>query len=634
MTAIESAITSAVKAKRRFLMGNGAIARGIIEAGCQAATAYPGTPSTEILLEVSRFKKEEKNPIYVEWSINEKIAFDVALASSIMGKRSVAIMKQVGLNVASDSLMSAAYTGVKGGMVVISCDDPGPHSSQTEQDSRLFAIFAKVPVLDPSDPQEAKEMVKYAFDLSEKYRIPVMLRPTTRVSHARSAVTMEDCRAGGVEGKFEKNPQRWAATPSFRLILHRELNEKLDAIAVEFEQLTQFNYRANAPANQRKLCILSGGAVFAAVMDTMDEMGLEIPVLKIGAPYPFPKRIVNDFIAGYERVLVIEETDQVIEAQLNDRTRVLGRSNNFVPRAGELLPDVVHEILAKAAGESEIRHRSPTTSRGEVAVATRPPTMCPACPERAAFFAIKKAFPKAIYPSDIGCYTLGLNMKAVDTVIDMGASITLAGGFYHAQSENKEKSPIVATIGDSTFFHAGIPSLLNAVVTDARFILVILDNTIVAMTGGQTSPTSGRQVDGRSVPQASIEKLVEACGVKFIEVHDPYDVDGMVKILKRAGEHIKSADGGIAVVVARHPCPLYTPGHREQYVFPVEISHDCNGCQYCTKFFECPALIYDSEKNKVFIDYRICTDCGVCISACPTDCIIPKEKAPATATSS
>ena len=617
----------------RVLLGNVAIARGIVEAGCHVVTSYPGTPSSEIVPAVVEFKKELGLNTYIEWSANEKVAFDNALAASLTGKRAAVAMKQVGLNVASDSLMSSAYTGVIGGLVIISCDDPGPHSSQTEQDSRFFAMFAKVPAYDPSTPQEAKEMVKEAFELSETFEIPVLLRPTIRVSHAKQSVRLSPLKVLDRPANFEKNPERWAATPKYRLVLHKKLNETLQKIRERFENDTKWNYETGK-SRGASLGIITCSVSFVNLMDILEELNLKsaINVLKIGTPYPLPQKRIADFIKRHKKVLIIEETDSVIESQIIDKSKVLGRLTGHIPLEGELDPDGIHNILADVLRELGITNLEKITDSKldklveKLKLQVRKPTLCAGCPERAAFFAIKKALPKAIYASDIGCYTLGLNLKAVDTVLDMGAGITLASGFYQAYHQDKKDIAIVATMGDSTFYHSGTASLLNAVYNNARFILVILDNEITAMTGMQPTPGIGITADGSEGRKIPIKELIKGCGVKWIKTIDPYDIKNLVKLLKEAKTYTQRKDGGIAVIIARHPCIIRYTEACEDNPVKVEITDDCDGCNYCIDYFECPALYINEEKNLVEIDRMFCVDCGVCIDACPKGAIIPIEK--------
>jgi indolepyruvate ferredoxin oxidoreductase alpha subunit len=546
------------------------------------------------------------------------------------GKRAAVAMKQVGLNVASDSLMSSAYTGVIGGMVVISCDDPGPLSSQTEQDSRFFAMFAKVPAYDPATPQEAKEMVKEAFELSETYQIPVILRSTIKVSHAKQSVKISPVKVVDRQAGFKKDPERWAATPKYRLILHKKLNETLKKIRERFEQDSRWNYEVKA-SREASLGIITGSVSFAVLMDILEELSLrkDINILKIGTPFPLPQKRVAEFIERHKKVLVVEETDSVIETQITDKNKVLGRLTGHIPLQGELSPDVMYDILAKVLKELGIADLEKSGDDRllklieDLNIDVRRPTLCAGCPERAAFFAIKKALPRAIYSSDIGCYTLGLNLKAVDTVLDMGAGITLASGFYHAYHQDENDIPIVATMGDSTFYHSGTASLLNAVYNKARFVLVIMDNEITAMTGMQPTPGSGITADGSKGEKVSLEELIRGCGVRWIKTIDPYDVENLVKLLKEARKYTQKRDGGIAVIVARHPCLIRYPDVSRENPVKVEISSACDGCQYCLDYFECPALYLNEEKDRVEIDRNLCVDCGVCIHACPKGAILP-----------
>ena len=614
----------------RILLGNAAIARGLVEAGCHVVTSYPGTPSSEIIPAVVEYKKELGLNTYIEWSANEKVAFDNALAASLTGKRSAVAMKQVGLNVASDSLLSSAYTGVIGGMVVISCDDPGPLSSQTEQDSRFFAMFAKVPAYDPSTPQEAKEMVKEAFELSEAYQIPVILRPTIKVSHAKQSVKISPVKVLDRKADFKKDPERWAATPKYRFVLHKKLNEALKKIEERFEQESRWNYEVKA-SRDAPLGIITCSVSFAVLMDILEELDLkkEINIFKVGTPFPLPQKRVADFIERHKRVLVMEETDSVIEYQIVDKSKVLGRLTGHIPLQGELTPDVIYDILARVLKEMGMADLEKSGDERlaklieDLNIDVRRPTLCAGCPERAAFFAIKRALPRAIYSSDIGCYTLGLNLKAVDTVLDMGAGITLASGFYHAYHQDENDVPIVATMGDSTFYHSGPASLLNAVYNKARFVLVIMDNEITAMTGMQPTPGSGITAEGSKGEKISLEELIKGCGVRWIKTIDPYDVENLIVLLKEARKYTQKRDGGIAVIIARHPCLIRYPDVCRENPVKVVITSDCDGCQYCLDYFECPALYLNEEEDRVEIDRNFCVDCGVCIHACPKGAIIP-----------
>jgi len=605
--------------KPRILMGNEAIGRGIVESGCSLAASYPGTPASEVLASVVEFSKETDMGVHTEWSINEKVAYEVALANSYTGKRSAVAMKQVGLNVASDPFMRSAYIGVKGGLVIVAADDPGPHSSQTEQDSRAFAQFARVPVFDPSSPREAKAMVPRAFALSEKYEIPVMLRPTTAVCHARQNVECEKPQVLERKAHFEKNPGRWVATPGFLTNLHRLLNEKIKNIADEEDF---FPSLVSGDGSRKGQCVISSGVAYAHTHDLLDDMGLlgTIDFYKVDVPYPLNRRFIENVNTSYESVLVIEETYPVIETQFLN-SNIQGRNSGLVPNEGELTPDVISSVLQTFLAFPKEETLASTTGKG------RRPTLCAGCPHRAAFYAIRDTFPGGIFPSDIGCYTLGMNLGAVDTCHCMGACISQAAGFYHAYAADTKDFPtVVATIGDSTFFHAGIPPLINAVFTKARFIVVILDNSTTAMTGNQPTPQIGLLADGTPGNPVLIPDLVRAAGVQFLRECDPYNVDEFAGYLKDADQYCRSEKGGVAVLISKHPCLM---DRKQENLLPqlrVTVTSECTGCKKCLTRFECPALIFDEATEKVIIDPYTCNGCAVCLAVCPVGAIVAEEK--------
>jgi indolepyruvate ferredoxin oxidoreductase alpha subunit len=600
--------------KKELMMGNEAIARGLIENGCAMAISYPGTPASEILASVARLQTRLNLSMHTQWAINEKVAFEIAYAGCMTGLRTAVSMKQVGLNVAADPLMSAAYMGTKGGFVIVSADDPGPHSSQTEQDSRMMAMMAKIPVLDPDSPKQAKEMVAAAYTISEQFKTPVMLRPTTRVCHSRQDVMPGQIVPLNINPEFSKDPARWAATPKFRLQLHGELEQKLSEIA---------QYEATAPAARNPgakgvKAVVSSGVASAYTEEILRSLDLwdALPFYQVLQPFPLHPGFIEKMLSTYDEILVIEETTGIIEMQLNDRHRVRGKLDGMVPCVGELLPEKIEQLVAHFAGTR-------THTQSLTAPPGRRPTLCAGCPHRASFFAIKKAAPKGIYTSDIGCYTLGLNLKAVDTVLCMGAAISQAAGFFHAHKTEANRPDIVATMGDSTFFHAGIPALVDAVNQNVRFVLVILDNSTTAMTGSQPTPATGKSITGQPLVQVDMEALVKGCGVTFCKTSRPYETAAMIGLLKEALEHSRSH--GPAVVIAKHPCIIDAARQgASQKRVEVRVTEACDGCGYCHQHFECPALVPDGWDNRTTVDPLVCSGCGVCLNTCPQNAIIEK----------
>jgi indolepyruvate ferredoxin oxidoreductase, alpha subunit len=603
---------------KELMMGNDAIGRGLLEAGCQVAAAYPGTPSTEILQSMINRKDQATSPLHLEWSVNEKIAFEVALAASYTGKRSVAVMKQVGLNVAADPFMRTAYLGVKGGMLTVVADDPGPHSSQNEQDTRLFCLQGRVPVLDPSSPEQAKAMIEPAYQLSEKYEMNIVLRPTTRVCHSRQSVELKDSVQLNRSSHFEPDTGRWCATPAFLPGLHRSLNEKLEKIAKEPEWQAR---KKEGNGSYPRVALVASGIAYANLVDLLEELGLSesIDLFQVLMPYPLNPNFIEELKNNYDRLLILEETYPVIELQLG-HAGAEGKQSGAVPREGELSPDVLHRALAGFL-DLDLPEDIPAKGRGQR------PSLCPGCPHRASFYSIKKTFPKGIFPSDIGCYTLGMNLDAVHTVHCMGACISQGAGFHQAYKQDGGEVPtVVVTIGDSTFFHAGIPALINAVVQDARIIVVILDNSTTAMTGGQPVPHMGFAAGGKKTKAIAIEPLVKAAGVDFIESCDPYNHERFRELLKKADAHTRKEDGGVAVLISRHGCLMDPAVRKAQEQPPVIITDECLGCGLCVNGFECPALSMDEENELALVNPDRCNGCGTCIPVCPVQAIITEEK--------
>ena len=605
---------------QKLLMGNEAIGRALVESGCSFIAAYPGTPSSEVLEAVVANLDDAAGPLHVEWSPNEKVAYESALAASYTGKRAAVIMKQVGLNVAAAPFARSTYIGVKGGFVVVVADAPGPHSSQNEQDTRLFALFAKAPVFDPSSPAEAGRMVTEALELSERYELPVVLRPTTRICHSRQNITLRPAVDLQRRAAFEKNPGRWVATPAFLPGLHAELNRKLARIAEEQD------LRPVAQGPHRARCaVVASGIAYANLADLLDEMQLadQVTLYQVRLPFPLHSDFSRQLTRTHEKILVVEETDAVIELQLQGHN-IHGRKTGLVPGHGELTPDTLHSILVKFLElPADRRDDPPPPARG------RRPSLCPGCPHRASFYAIRKTFPKGIFPSDIGCYTLGLNLGAVDTCHCMGACISQGAGFYRAYAQDGEAFPtVVVTIGDSTFFHAGIPALVNVVVQKARIIVVILDNSTTAMTGQQPTPQHGVLADGSPGGRVVIEDLVKACGIGFLECCDPYDLENFSARLEAADRFMRRPDGGPAVIIARRPCLMdrSNPAARPEPIKVKFLADLCTGCGICVERFECPAISLDPTTKKAVLDPVLCVSCGVCIQVCRVGAIVEENK--------
>jgi len=572
-----------------LLSGNEAVARGAWEAGVKVATAYPGTPSTEILEELSRYEEVE-----AVWSINEKVALEVALGASFAGARAITSMKHVGLNVAADPFFSAGYIGADGGLVVVSCDDPGMHSSQNEQDNRYYAKMAKVPLLEPSDSQEAKELTKIAFEISERFDTPVLLRLTTRISHSKSIVELGE-RIEGEERNYKKIFEKRVLLPAVARKRHVEVEKRLLALK-EFAENFEFN---RIEMGDKRLGIITSGVSYQYAREVFGDASF----LKLSMSFPFPEKLVKKFASMVEEIFVVEELEPFIEEQVKALgIKVIGKEK--VPLIGELNPQILRDAFG-IPYEKKIFHLAE--------IPPRPPALCPGCPHTPVYYVLKML--KPIVTGDIGCYTLAAlpPLSTTDSCVDMGASIGNAFGIELAYRRRKEKPKIVAVIGDSTFFHSGITPLIDMVYNKGVGTVIILDNSTTAMTGHQDHPGTGRTAKGEEGVKISIESLVRGIGVKNVFVVDPYDVKNLKEVINRE-IHRKEP----SVIITNRPCVLHREFKGIQFS-PVRVNPElCTSCQICIRL-GCPSI--SMKDGKALIDEITCTGCGVCLELCPPKAI-------------
>jgi len=630
---------------KKLLIGNEAIALGAIRAGVSLVTGYPGTPSTEVLETVA---KNNDGSIYVEWSVNEKVALEVAAGAAFAGARVMVTMKQVGLNVASDPLMSLNYLGVKGGMVIVVADDPGPISSQTEQDTRHFAKHAKLALFDPSTPEEAYLMIADAFAHSEKYGEPVLFRPTTRVCHSCASVEILDdlprtkLSKGQQPGGFIKNPG-WVIFPRLTYANKFKIEENLKNMSDEFSKyenniLTENNKNAattaagaDKEALGEKKGIASGGVSYAYTLEALNNEEFKNKKYKLFkiSTYPFPEKLALQFLNGLDEVLVIEELDPIIENELirlcglhQLKVKILGKQSGHIQTAGENTADSAEKALkiflspnASSSSAPDSRLPTPNSRFSTPNLPVRPPVLCAGCPHRASFFAVKEASnafcakgKKAVFSGDIGCYTLGnaAPLKMVDTCLCMGAGITVAQGLQRVEPDTAH----FAFIGDSTFFHSGITGIINAVYNQTDIIVVILDNSTTAMTGNQPHPGMGITMMGEHVEKISIEKIVTALGVNELIKVNPFDQ----KAAKNAVTELMSKKG-VRVLLFEEPCIKVSKPEGNASIDPAK----CTGCKICLLKLGCPAISF--ENGKAVINSSLCTGCGLCLDLCPTGAI-------------
>ena len=594
-----------------FLMGNAAIAMGAIAAGLNVVSGYPGTPSTEVLETTA---KHNDGSIYVEWSTNEKAAMELAAGAAYCGARTMVTMKQVGLNVASDPLMSLAYIGVKGGMVILVADDPGPISSQTEQDTRRFAAFSKLPCFDPSGVQEAYDMIQEAFAYSERYHTPVLFRPTTRVCHGYASITVKDAeeyQVNSPEG-FVKDSSKWVIFPKLSYQNHIRMEKRNTELQSVFSGYPRNRiYPETDTACQKG--IATHGISFSYTMEALH--GKAAPrLLKVATPFPFPEQLAVEFLQGLDEVLCLEELDPVIEQELvylcgkyHLPTRIRGKLTEDVALAGENSCDSVAADLAAFLGWQPPEQN---TADQPPELPVRPPVLCAGCPHRASFFAVKEAMKgkKSVFCGDIGCYTLGnaMPLDMVDTCLCMGAGVNMTQGIGKIEPD----TTCFAFVGDSTFFASAITGMVNAVYNQANMTLVVLDNSTTAMTGHQPHPGTGKTMMGQVVDKVSIEDTLHGIGVKTVETVNPLHLQEAIDCVKRV-----AVQDGVKAIIFKSPCAVLIKSGK-----PAQIEESkCIQCKKCIRTLGCPAIML--QDGKVQIEQALCTGCGMCAQVCPTAAI-------------
>jgi indolepyruvate ferredoxin oxidoreductase alpha subunit len=603
--------------QKMLMLGNEAIARGAVEAGVAMASTYPGTPSSEISLNFFQMSRESE--LYFQYSTNEKVAMEVAAAAANSGVRSMCIMKHVGLNVAADALMTLAYVGVRGGMVILTADDPSMFSSQNEQDNRYYGKLSGLPVVEPSSVEEAKELVGYAFDLSEQLQEPVLLRTTTRINHSSAFVTLGALKPPETRGDFQKDPFRYVTVPAVARRLHVKLLEN-QARAKELSESSPYNFIEGAG----DWGIFCNGVSYSYVSDAVRELGIQerIRIFRIGFSHPLPEQKIKAFLGDCEKVLVAEEGEPFMEEAVKAFAQeagltlpIRGKADDLFSRLYEFDPAMVRKTIASYF---DVEYAAPAALdvQDVPEVPMRPPNLCAGCSHRATYYAVKKATEgmETVHPTDIGCYTLGFlpPLSMGDFLICMGSSVGTSCGFSQATDRK-----VVAFIGDSTFFHSGIPGLVNAVFNGHNLTLVILDNGTTAMTGHQPHPgvdMSQLQMEGYG--RVSIEAVVRAVGVPHVTVIRPFKVKKSIEQVREA-----LAFDGVSVVISQEPCALYAKGLKLLKGKPFAVSDKCKNHRDCVNDLACPAFYI--QDDRVHIDADLCVGCAVCAQICPENAIRP-----------
>lgn len=576
---------------RKIMLGNEAFARGAWEAGVRVASSYPGTPSTEVTETLSKCGDE----IHVEWAPNEKVGVEVAFGASVGGARALSCMKHVGLNVAADPFFTAAYNGVNGGFVVLVADDNGCHSSQNEQDSRYHGRAAGVPVLEPADPQECKDFMKLAYDMSEKYDTLILMKSNTRISHSRGIVEEED-RIEREVIPYEKNFRKYVSMPAMARRLHVEQEKRLNRIAEDASQLMAGGQPLNrVEMNDPEIGIVTSGICYQYVKEALPEAS----VFKMGLINPMPLKDIADFASKVKKLYVIEEGNPFFEEQIRAAGIAVHGGKELFTIQGEYSVNMIRKAMGKPIPETALKE--------EVAPAPgRPPLLCAGCPHKGLFYVLSKL--KTTVMGDIGCYTLAAlaPTNAIDTCLCMGGSIGMEHGFEKATGDSKN---LVAVLGDSTFLHSGITGLLNMVYNEAKGTVIILDNRITGMTGHQQNPGSGKNAKGEMAPAVNFEELVKALGVKNVTVIDPFEVKDLEAVIKRETDRDE-----LSVIITRRPCVMIT----KQEGTPNVITDNCKNCRQCMKV-GCPAI--EMKDGRPYIVTTSCVGCGLCTRVCPFDAI-------------
>jgi len=608
------------KGKKIILMGNEAIVRGALESGIGFASCYPGTPSSEVGDTYSEIANDAG--IYFEYSVNEKVALEAAAAAVFSGVRSMVAMKQFGVNVAADSMMPVAYIGVNTGMVIMVADDPSCWSSaQSEQDTRYYARLAHIPMLEPSDPQECKDFVKMAFKLSEKFKIPFFVRTTTRVSHGRGVVKLDNIVKGKTKGFFKKDLSIYNNLPPKTMDMHERILQKIEDIR-EISEKSKINFLVN-PKTRSKFGIIVSGVSFCYVMDALDDLNIKIPVLKLGLTHPLPKGKIKKFIRRLKSVFIVEELEPILEMEVerlakdvNPKLKIFGK-NGYLPKSGEYKEEMIISALDKIIGKKlKMSLEEHSKKYKTLKMAKRFAVLCPGCPHRASFWAAKVAAgTNTIFGGDVGCYVLGMlpPYETQDFMFSMGASEGIVHGIKKVTYQKT-----IAFIGDSTFFHAGIPGLINMVFNKSNPLVIVLDNRSTAMTGHQPHPGVGITGMGEKTKEVKIEDIAKACGVKYVKVIDAFNVKKMIKTIKNFLEKDE-----VSVIVSKRECRLLAIRKKRragEKILKFEINQNkCKKCGLCLYFFACPAFYRHGDK--FFIDKNLCTGCGVCAQVCPNKAI-------------